>query len=135
MKNVVTNAVRTPIGDFGCSLKAMKPIDLIIAVMKDVLASAQLDKEAVDQVIIGNCIAPIDQNVARVSSLMMGVPYEAPGYTINCACASASQAISTALGYENGELEDSQVEFMGRPIHNLVDVFGNCNLFNLVFFK
>ena len=90
---VIASAARTPIGDFGGSLRSVKPIDLMIVVMKEVLARANLGKEDLDQVIIGNCFAPIEQNVGRVSSLMMGIPYEVPGYTINCACVSASQAI------------------------------------------
>jgi acetyl-CoA C-acetyltransferase len=61
--------------------------------MKEALKRAGLEKDQVDQVIVGNCFAPIDQNVARVSLLLMGMPYEIPGYTINCACASASESI------------------------------------------
>jgi acetyl-CoA C-acetyltransferase len=94
MQNVViVGAVRTPIGDFGGSLKTLKPIDLMIRVMESCLARAKLEKEDLDQVIVGNCFAPIEQNVGRVASLIMGIPYETPGHTINCACASASQAI------------------------------------------
>jgi len=62
-------------------------------VMKESLRRAQLEKEDLDQVIIGNCFAPVEQNIARVASLLMGVPDRVPGHTINCACASASQAI------------------------------------------
>ena len=94
MKNVViANGVRTPIGDFGCSLQTVKPLDLMMTVMKESLRRAQLDKEDLDQVIVGNCFSPIDQNVARIASLLMGIPDRVPGYAINCACASASQAI------------------------------------------
>lgn len=94
-KVVIASAARTPIGDFGGSLKAVKPVDLMIPVMKESLKRAQLEKENVDQVIMGCCFAPIDQNIARLSSLIMGLPYEIPGHTINCACASASQAVIT----------------------------------------
>jgi acetyl-CoA C-acetyltransferase len=92
-KAVIASAVRTPIGDFGGSLMEVKPLDLMMTVMKESLRRAQLKKEDLDQVIVGNCFSPIDQNVARVTSLLMGIPHEVPGYTINCACASASQAI------------------------------------------
>jgi acetyl-CoA C-acetyltransferase len=90
---VVASAVRTPVGDFGGSLKRVKPVDLMIKVMEESLNRAQLEKESLDQVIIGNCFAPIDQNIARLTLLLMGIPYEVPGHTIQCACASASQAI------------------------------------------
>jgi acetyl-CoA C-acetyltransferase len=92
-KVVIASAVRTPIGDFGGFLKAVKPVNLIITVMKECLRRAQLEKEEVDQVIMGSCFAPIDQNLARLALLLMGMPYHIPGHTINCACASASQAI------------------------------------------
>jgi acetyl-CoA C-acetyltransferase len=92
-KVVIASAARTPIGEFGGSLKKVKPIDLVITVMEESLKRAKIEKETLDQVILGNCFAPIDQNIGRVSSLVMGIPYEVPGHTINCACASASQAI------------------------------------------
>jgi acetyl-CoA C-acetyltransferase len=92
-KIVIASAVRTPIGDFGGSLKVVKPFDLVITVTEECLRRAQIGKEDLDQVIIGNCFAPVEQNIGRIASLLMGIPYEVPGYTINCACASASQAI------------------------------------------
>jgi acetyl-CoA C-acetyltransferase len=92
---VIASAVRTPIGDFGGSLKAVKPVDLLIKVMKEALRRANLAKENLEQVVVGNCFSPIDQNVARLALLLMGVPYEVPGHTIQCACASSSQAVIT----------------------------------------
>ncbi len=92
-KVVIASGVRTPIGDFGGSLQPVKPLDLMMTVMKESLRRAQLEKEDLDQVIVGNCFSPVDQNVARVTSLLIGIPDRVPGHTINCACASASQAI------------------------------------------
>jgi acetyl-CoA C-acetyltransferase len=92
-KVVIVSGVRTPIGDFGGVLQTVKPFDLMITVMKESLHRAQLEKEDLDQVIVGNCFAPVEQNIARITSLLMGVPDRVPGHTIDCACASASQAI------------------------------------------
>ncbi|MGO8988321.1 MAG: thiolase family protein [bacterium] len=92
-KVVIASSVRTPIGDFGGLLQPVKPFDLMMTVMKESLRRAKLEKEDLDQVIVGNCFAPVEQNIARVASLLMGVPDRVPGHTINCACASASQAI------------------------------------------
>jgi acetyl-CoA C-acetyltransferase len=92
-KVVIASGARTPIGDFGGTLQPVKPLDLMMTVMKESLRRAQLEKEDLDQVIVGNCFSPVDQNVARVASLLMGIPDRVPGHTINCACASASQAI------------------------------------------
>jgi len=92
-KVVIASGVRTPIGDFGGAFQPVKPIDLMMMVMEESLRRAKLEKEDLDQVIVGNCFSPVDQNVARVASLLMGIPDRVPGHTINCACASASQAI------------------------------------------
>jgi len=92
-KVVIVGAARTPIGDFGGSLKSVKAVDLMIAVIKECINRSQIDKVDIDQVIVGNTLSPLDQNVARISLLLMGLPYDIPGHTINCACASASQSV------------------------------------------
>lgn len=92
-KVVMVSAARTPIGDFGGSLKSVKTVDLMIAVIKESINRAQIDKADIDQIIMGNTLSPLDQNVARIGLLLMGLPYDIAGHTINCACASASQAV------------------------------------------
>jgi acetyl-CoA C-acetyltransferase len=62
-------------------------------VMKESLHRAGLDENDVNQVILGNAFSPVDQNIARLASLLLGFPHRVPGHTINCACASSSQAI------------------------------------------
>ena len=90
---VLAAAVRTPIGDFGGALRSLKPLDLMQRVIEEALKRAGVEPEKVDQVTVGNCFAPIEQNIARVSALLLGLPYETPGFTINCACSSAMQAV------------------------------------------
>lgn len=90
---VLVSAVRTPLGDFGGALKTVKTLDLAAVVLKESLSRARVPKEKVDLVILGNCFSPLEQNVARIAALLNGFPYETPGYTLNCACASSSQAI------------------------------------------
>ncbi len=93
----LVSAVRTPIGVFGGSLRGLKPLDLSQKVIGEAVARAKLEYDQVDQVILGACFAPLEQNVARIASLLLGLPYEVPAYTINCACSSAMQAV--ILGY------------------------------------
>jgi acetyl-CoA C-acetyltransferase len=90
---VIASAVRTPIGDFGGSLKSVPPLDLMMTVMKESLKRADISNDQVDSVFVGNCFSPLDQNIARIASLLMGLSYATPGFTINCACASSSQAV------------------------------------------
>lgn len=92
-KVVIASAARTPIGDFGGSLRHVEPVRLMTTVMKECLKRARLENKDLDQVILGNCFSPVDQNIARLSSLILDLPYDIPGFTINCACASASQAV------------------------------------------
>ena len=59
-KVVIASSVRTPIGDFGGLLQPVKPFDLMMTVMKESLRRAKLEKEDLDQVIVGNCFAPVE---------------------------------------------------------------------------
>lgn len=92
----LVSAVRTAIGDFGGALLPLKPLDLMQKVIKEAIDRINLAPSEIDQVAVGCCMAPVEQNVARVASLLLGLPYETPGYTINCACSSAMQAVITS---------------------------------------
>lgn len=90
---VIVSATRTPIGDFGGSLKEVSATSLAIAVIQSSLQRAEIEKRLVDQVIMGNCFEPLEQNVARIAAVKSGLPLETPGFTIVVNCASAMQAI------------------------------------------
>jgi acetyl-CoA C-acetyltransferase len=94
MKDVViVSATRTPIGDFGGSLKDVSATSLAMAVMESSLQRTGIEKKAIEQVIMGNCFEPLDQNVARIAAVKCGLPLETPGFTIVVNCASAMQAM------------------------------------------
>jgi acetyl-CoA C-acetyltransferase len=90
---VIVSATRTPIGDFGGSLKEVSATSLAIAVIESSLQRTGIEKKVVEQVIMGNCFEPLDQNVARIAAVKSGLPLETPGFTIVVNCASAMQAI------------------------------------------
>src|SRR4030065_1680887 len=90
---VIVSATRTPIGDFGGSLKDISATSLAMAVIESSLQRAGIEKKVVEQVIMGNCFEPLDQNVARIAAVKCGLPLETPGFTIVVNCASAMQAI------------------------------------------
>ena len=92
-KVFLISLVRTPIGDFGGSLKSLKPLDLATKVMAEAVTRSGLEYSQIDRVVMGSCFAPLEQNLARISALLLGMPYETPGYTINCACSSSMQAV------------------------------------------
>ncbi|EHL2530227.1 acetyl-CoA C-acyltransferase, partial [Listeria monocytogenes] len=77
---VIIDAVRTPIGKFGGSLKDISAVDLGATALKGVLERANIAPERVDQVIFGNVLqAGLGQNVARQIAIKAGIPYKVPG--------------------------------------------------------
>ena len=90
---VIVSATRTPIGDFGGSLKDISAVSLAMRVIESSLERVNLEKKVVDQVIMGNCFEPLDQNVARIAAVKSGLPLETPGFTIVVNCASGMQSI------------------------------------------
>lgn len=76
---VIIDAVRTPIGKFGGSLKDISAVDLGATALKGVLERANIAPERVDQVIFGNVLqAGLGQNVARQIAIKAGIPYKVP---------------------------------------------------------
>lgn len=90
---VIVSATRTPIGDFGGSLKDVPATSLAMGVIESSIQLAGIDKMSVDQVILGNCFSPLDQNIARIASVKCGLPIETPAFTIIATCGSGMQAI------------------------------------------
>ena len=90
---VIVSATRTPIGDFGGALKEGSAVSLAMRVIESSLERVGLEKKVVEQVIMGNCFEPLDQNVARIAAVKCGLPLETPGFTIVVNCASGMQAI------------------------------------------
>ena len=95
----ICDAVRTPIGKFGGSLSSIRTDDLAAIPIKALMERSQsVDWEAVDDVILGctNQAGEDNRNVARMASLLAGLPIEVPGVTVNRLCASGMEAIVSA---------------------------------------
>jgi len=96
-KVVIASATRTAIGSFGKSLKNVPAIDLGAAVIEDALKRAGIDKELVDEVLIGNILqAGQGQNPARQAALKAGLPETVPATTINKVCGSGLKTVNLA---------------------------------------
>ncbi|MCT4585646.1 MAG: acetyl-CoA C-acetyltransferase [Peptostreptococcaceae bacterium] len=113
MRNVVVvKALRTAIGSFGGSLKNISSIDLGTTVVKKLLEDSKIDKNLIDEVIVGNVLqAGQGQNVARQISINSGLNEEVPSYTINKVCGSGLKSI--VLGIQSIMLGDSDVIIAG----------------------
>ncbi|WP_010676985.1 thiolase family protein [Bacillus timonensis] len=95
---VIVEAVRTPIGKFGGSLKGIDSGTLGSIVIKEVVHRTGIDKNVIDEVILGEVRQTSESsNVARVASLRAGLPESATAFTINRLCASGMQAVASAV--------------------------------------
>ena len=92
----IIDAVRTPIGKYGGALSGTRPDDLLAHVIKAlVLRNENIDINAIEDVIAGaaNQSGEDNRNVARMASLLAGLPVTVAGNTVNRLCASGLQAI------------------------------------------
>jgi acetyl-CoA acyltransferase len=97
---VIVSAVRTAVGKAGRgTLRETRPDDMASEAIKAALARVpQVAPAMVDDVILGCAMPEAEQggNVARIASLLSGIPHSAAAMTINRFCSSGLQAI--ALG-------------------------------------
>jgi len=92
----VIDIVRTPVGKFGGTLASVRPDDLAAHVIQSILSrNPNINPAEVDEVILGaaNQAGEDNRNVARMASLLAGLPTSVPGYTVNRLCASGLQSI------------------------------------------
>ena len=86
---------KAPKGKF----RSMRPDDLAVSVIRHLVASVpQLDKELIDDVIVGNATPEAEQglNIGRMISLMGLETVKVPGMTVNRYCASGLETIAIA---------------------------------------
>lgn len=94
---VIIDAVRTPIGSFGGSLKSIGAAQLGATVIKALLERTGIKADEVDEVIMGNVLqAGLGQNPARQAALMAGISQQTPSFTINQVCGSSLKAVHLA---------------------------------------
>ena len=104
-KVVLANPLRTAIGDFGGSLRAVSAAELAKLIIEAELRKLG-DPASINKVIFGNCFSPLEQNVARNAAYKAGIPENVPGFTINGTCGSSMQAvISAAQAVQCGEAD------------------------------
>ncbi|MBN8186745.1 3-oxoadipyl-CoA thiolase [Salipiger thiooxidans] len=104
----ICDYIRTPIGRFGGALAPVRADDLGAIPLRALMAKHDLDWAAVDEVIFGcaNQAGEDNRNVARMSSLLAGLPETVPGTTMNRLCGSGMDAIITAArAIKAGEID------------------------------
>jgi len=95
----ICDAIRTPFGRYGGSLSGIRADDLGAVPLRALMArNPQVDWEAVSDVVFGcaNQAGEDNRNVARMSSLLAGLPASVPGVTLNRLCGSGLDALGMA---------------------------------------
>jgi acetyl-CoA acyltransferase len=109
-KAYIIDAVRTAIGKLGGGLSSIRADDMLAFVISGLMArNKNIDFASIEDVIIGcaNQAGEDNRNIARMSSLLAGLPTTIPGQTINRLCASGMSAIVSAghaINANEGEL-------------------------------
>jgi 3-oxoadipyl-CoA thiolase len=96
----VIDAVRTAVGKYAGTLSSVRPDDLAAIVLKAAIERNQnIDFSLTEEVVFGaaNQAGEDNRNVARMASLLAGLPTSVSGYTVNRLCASGLQAIADAF--------------------------------------
>ena len=99
MHNVVlVDAVRSPVGRFQGSLAGVRPDDLAAHVIAALVKRTGLDGALIDEVFFGcaNQAGEDNRNVARMATLLAGLPDSVPAVTLNRLCASGLEAVNQA---------------------------------------
>src|SRR2546421_10697125 len=93
----VIAGLRTPFSKAGTTLKDVRAVDLARHATRELLERTNLDGTEVDEVIFGQVVpSALVPNIGREVSLLPQFPKEIPAYSLNRACASASQAVTSA---------------------------------------
>lgn len=117
----ICDAIRTPFGRYGGALSSVRADDLGAIPIRALMArNPSVDWTAVTDVLFGcaNQAGEDNRNVARMSSLLAGLPLQVPGATINRLCGSGMDAVGTAAraikSGEAGLMIAGGVESMSR---------------------
>lgn len=102
----LVDGVRTAIGNFGGSLAPVRADDLAAITIKGLLEkNPNLDSQLIEDVILGcaNQAGEDNRNVARMSGLLAGLPFQVAGETVNRLCASGmAAAINASRAIKDG---------------------------------
>ena len=103
---------RTPFSKSGSVMKDARGVELARLATRELVLRTNLDPNVVNEVILGQVVpSALVPNVAREASLLPQFPREIPAYSLNRACASATQAI--ASGHDQIALGQAEVIIAG----------------------
>lgn len=95
---VLIDGVRSPLGKRNGALANYRSDELLSDVLEGLLNRVDIDKSIIDEVVVG-CTTQIDSQgncVARLASLLAGIPESVPAFTVGQKCSSSEQALHIA---------------------------------------
>ncbi|WP_339197489.1 acetyl-CoA C-acetyltransferase [Solibacillus sp. FSL R5-0449] len=96
-RTVILDGARTPFGKFGGALSSLTASDLGGIAIKEALAKANVEADAVNEVIIGTVLqAGQGQIPSRQAANKAGIPWNVKTETINKVCASGMRSVTLA---------------------------------------
>ena len=104
---IIASAVRTPVGNFGGSLRTVPAYDLAALVLNEAVDRARIAPNLVDEVILAqNYQSGEYVNIARMSLLKAGWPVEMPAVTIDRRCCGGFDAVClAAMAIQSGNAD------------------------------
>ncbi len=111
-KIVITSALRTAVGSFNKTLKNISADELGSFTIKEVIANSKLEKNEVDEVILGQVLTGgTGQNPARQAAIKSGIPKEKPAFVVNQVCGSGIRSVASA--FQSIRCEDAKIVVAG----------------------
>ena len=109
----ICTPLRTPIGNFQGSLSKTRPDDLAAHILSAVVHQSHVPAERIDEVFLGcaNQAGEDNRNIARMATLLAGLPQSVPAVTVNRLCASGLEAVVQA--YRSARCGDGEVFLAG----------------------
>jgi 3-oxoadipyl-CoA thiolase len=109
----IVDAVRTPMGRFGGALAGVRPDDLAAHVIRAIVDRNSVPEDGIDDVLWGaaNQAGEDNRNVARMATLLAGLPVEIPGATVNRLCGSGLEAVNA--GYRLIRSDEGEIIVAG----------------------
>ncbi|MEA2447867.1 MAG: hypothetical protein QOK47_1504 [Actinomycetota bacterium] len=109
----IVDALRTPMGRFGGAFAGVRPDDLAAHVIAAIVERNGIPTDTIDDVLWGaaNQAGEDNRNVARMASLLAGLPVEVPGATVNRLCGSGLEAVN--CGYREIRTEEAEIILAG----------------------
>lgn len=95
---VITQALRTPVGNFNGAFASVPAHELGAHVIKALLSSSGLQPNEISEVVMGQVLTSLcGQNPARQASILAGLPQETPAWLVNQVCGSGLRSVAQGV--------------------------------------